>query len=168
MHDEVSFGILLGNIRIHAVYDHGINERYEIRTSISILPDEETVHINAINKTKQPEGNRRDGLFTELGRQPDKFPANLKNVNFWFHATDHVSAMDIIQDGIRVEKGKSNQDFSDAMGFYLTNSFDFAKRMCDLPYTSHEAIIVFKLKDDGPEVFSSSRNGQSKVRSHFS
>ena len=59
----------------------------------------------------------QDKFFTDYLRQ-DQNP--IGGVTYWFHGTDHGSALSIIRDGIDVTKGNKELDFSDGAGFYLT------------------------------------------------
>ena len=76
----------------------------------------------------------------------------ISGATYWFHGTDHNSALNIIREGIDLGKGKAAGDFSDGDGFYLTSNFQFAKewpvKMMRKPTT---AVIIFKVD---PNLFS--------------
>ena len=58
-----------------------------------------------------------DGFFTDYLRQEQK---PIDGVTYWFHGTDRESALNIIKEGIDVNRGGKGLDFSDGAGFYLT------------------------------------------------
>ena len=60
-----------------------------------------------------------------------------------------TSLLNIMQNGIDLDKGKKGGDYSDGRGFYLTSDYKFAhlwpQKMMRKP---NSAVIVFKLKSD--------------------
>ena len=48
--------------------------------------------------------------------------------DYWYHGTTQNSAESIRKEGIRLEKGQEQQDFSDLFGFYLNQNFHEAKK----------------------------------------
>ncbi|KAK3715469.1 hypothetical protein QZH41_006500 [Actinostola sp. cb2023] len=61
-----------------------------------------------------------------------------------YHGTDRASAVDIFSGGIDVNMGLPKRDFSDGLGFYLTDDLEHAK-LWAFSQTSKPAILVFKL-----------------------
>ena len=80
-------------------------------------------------------------------------------VTYWFHGTDHKSALNIVRNGIDLEKGKAGADFSDGNGFYLTSSYDFARKWPLKMSKETNAIVVFKIENT--EQILSERVGKS-------
>ena len=48
------------------------------------------------------------------------------STNLWYHGTSQKSAEGIIKGGIKLNKGKKNQDFSNGEGFYMSQNFSEA------------------------------------------
>ena len=48
--------------------------------------------------------------------------------DYWYHGTTQNSAESIRKEGIILEKGQEQQDFSDSFGFYLNQNFHEAKK----------------------------------------
>lgn len=93
---------------------NSIDIEYEIPTSVDEVP----VFMKAMDKFKLTKKELyQDKFFTDYLRQ-DQNP--IGGVTYWFHGTDHGSALSIIRDGIDVTKGNKELDFSDGAGFYLT------------------------------------------------
>ena len=65
--------------------------------------------------------------------------------SYWFHGTDHDSAVNIIEEGIRLDLGSSAQDFSDRDGFYVSGDIDNAKLWAQQQEKS--ALVIFKKPD---------------------
>ena len=55
-----------------------------------------------------------------------QFPPHEAQPNLWYHGTDHRSAAVILNNGIRLEYGSTDQDFSDSCGFYLSPYYEYA------------------------------------------
>ena len=97
--------------------NHSINEPYYIPTNISDNP-EEVVNVKAIDRFKiDQEELHQDPYFTTYLSQ---YQVPMNGVTYWFHATDHTSALNIIGNGIDLDKSRAALDFSDGSGFYLT------------------------------------------------
>ena len=71
---------------------------------------------------------------------------------YWFHGTDHNSALNIAQRGIDVTKGKPNQDFSKNGGFYLSTRFETASDWSQMIRKRNRSVIVFRIEEPD-EVF---------------
>ena len=87
---------------------------YNIPTKVS----ENVIQIKAIEriKVKKDELNQTTcfGDYLSQNLKP------IQEVSYWFHGTDHKAALNIIQEGIDVSKGRKCLDFSDGSGFYVT------------------------------------------------
>ena len=68
---------------------------------------------------------------------------------FWFHGTDHYSALNILDSGIELGRGNEKQDFSDGCGFYMSTNLDYAKEWAEKStFLSVPALVVFKIPDN--------------------
>ena len=76
--------------------------------------------------------------------QPANFPESLANDQFelFVHVTNQHSAENIIEEGIRLEKGEEAQDFSDGIGYYVGNDFDEAVLWARNKYREGEAVLI--------------------------
>ena len=118
---EFKYNILLSNLNSENDWNqtNAIDVEYKIPTSV----DEDPIFMKAVDKfklTKEElleEGSLENGFFTDYLRQEQN---PIDGVTYWFHGTDHGSALSIIRDGIDVTKGNKELDFSDGAGFYLT------------------------------------------------
>ena len=113
---EFKYNILLRTLKNENDWNktNSIDIEYEIPTSVDEVP----VLMKAIDKFKLTKKELyQDKFFTDYLRQ-DQNP--IGGVTYWFHGTDHGSALSIIRDGIDVTKGNKELDFSDGAGFYLT------------------------------------------------
>ena len=90
-----------------------INEPYTVFT----YPTNE-VEIPCINLENIAQDDLAKNEFFARYLAQNRKP--MEQVTYWFHGTDRESARIIIQQGIDVDKGKSQLDFSDGAGFYLT------------------------------------------------
>lgn len=72
---------------------------------------------------------------------------SLKGTKFWFHGTDHDSAIDIIRSGIKFKKARPT-DFSDEGGFYLSNSYQMAHEWAMTRNPKTSAVLVFELHNN--------------------
>ena len=75
------------------------------------------------------------------------FPDSLEDDEYevFFHGTSQKHAKDIIEEGIKVRKGATAQDFSSGDGFYLSKHFDEALEWARSRHLSF-AVLVFRLK----------------------
>ena len=68
---------------------------------------------------------------------------------YWFHGTDHTSALNILKNGIDLARGKLGGDFSHGSGFYLTPDLEFAISWSNkLMKKETCAVIVFDTKSN--------------------
>lgn len=83
----------------------------------------------------------------------DKFPQASQQFEVFYHGTRPKDAKCIIEDGIDLQKGKKNLDFSDKDGFYVSNkladvwpniSWDLGKP----PRPSCSTVLIYKIKKD--------------------
>jgi len=123
------------------------NREYFIEASKDADEDSEAVQIPAVNtKMLNEEDLHSSSWLTDYISQEGH---SLDGSTLWFHGTDHESAMNIIQNGIDLEKGKNGGDFSDGRGFYLTSDYKFAhkwpQQMMKKP---NSAVIIFEVKSD--------------------
>ena len=75
------------------------------------------------------------------------------NGNLYFHGTDHVSAKIILEDGINLNEGKGNCDFSHGKGFYVANDFDYALNYACTKTPGHAAVILFSFSEENMRKF---------------
>ena len=83
------------------------------------------INVSAINKFSidtNKENLADDPTYKDFLSQSIK---PMEKVTYWFHGTDWFSALNIIQKGIDVSKGRKQLDFSDGSGFYLTRYIHF-------------------------------------------
>lgn len=74
---------------------------------------------------------------------------SVSGINFWIHGTDHRSAINIIQDGIDLPRGKPGTGISDSNVFYLTSTYTFAHHWARAMMKKQtSAVIVFNNKSD--------------------
>lgn len=81
--------------------------------------------VRVINVTCIREfGIRRRGRSYLSDHGVDNFQSLLGNgYELFFHGTSHISAADIVNHGIDLNRGGRKRDFSDGGGFYLCNDF---------------------------------------------
>ena len=76
---------------------------------------------------------------------------SIQGAKFWFHGTDHKSALNIIKSGIDVEASKRGRDFSDGKGFYLSTNYEVAHIWpTQRTKGTNTAVLVFRAT---PELF---------------
>lgn len=63
---------------------------------------------------------------THINYLISKIRSNDPKGQLFFHGTDHVSAKNILDDGIKLGCGKVLRDFSNGKGFYMVNDFEYA------------------------------------------
>merc|ERR1719369_1741054 len=73
----------------------------------------------------------------------------MKDFKFWFHGTDHISAIKIVKNGVDLYEGRRELDFSHGGGFYVSCDRDFAynhaRQRQAMRRTKKIALIVFEL-----------------------
>ena len=67
---------------------------------------------------------------------------SMSEAEFFFHGTDHKSALNIVHEGIDVKASKCGRDFSDGNGFYLSTDFEKTQRKY---FTNPEYVHLYKL-----------------------
>ena len=84
--------------------------------------------VRVINVTCIREfGIRRRGRSYLSDHGVDNFQSlSVSGCELLFHGTSHVSAQDIVNHGIDLNRGGKKKDFSDGGGFYLCNDFNEA------------------------------------------
>lgn len=83
--------------------------------------------VQVINVTRIKEGRRRRGESYLSLHGVDNFRSlSGGDCELFFHGTSHVSAEDIVNHGIDLNRGGKKKDFSDGGGFYLCNDFNEA------------------------------------------
>lgn len=101
--------------------------------------------VNAINVDAK---GKKKKCYTRQGGN-ENFPAFLSNENYevFFHGTTQEKALNII-DGIQLQKGKLNRDFSSGKGFYLCKNFDEAlNTMWARQRPPNSAVVVFQVNE---------------------
>ena len=95
-------------------------------------------NVQVINTTE----DKLSKLIEEKEQQCQQQPGQ----RLYYHGTDHNSAKSLLEDGIKLEKGKPCCDFSDGKGFYVaddaTYAFEWAKKSKAL------AVVMFTITDD--------------------
>lgn len=101
--------------------------------------------VNVINLVKNAGTN---GECSAILNQVRDFLESLLDNNFevFFHGTRHSYAQDIIQNGIDVKQGRTQQDFSNGDGFYVGGSFDEACKWTGSRGHPNSAVLVFRVK----------------------
>ena len=101
----------------------------------------EQAEISAINTTTIEEAK------AHIEEKTTEFRSSNPNGQLYFHGTDHKSAKDILENGIKLREGEGQCDFSHKKGFYVTNDFGYA---LDYVHTKVKAsaVIIFNISDD--------------------
>ena len=104
--------------------------------------------VQVINVTPIREGGiRRRGRSYLSDHGVDNFQSlSGGDYELFFHGTSHVSAEDIVNHGIDLNRGGKKKDFSDGGGFYLCNDFNEASSAIwarNRPLCS--AVLVFQV-----------------------
>ena len=78
---------------------------------------------------------------------------SMPEAEFFFHGTDHKSALNIVREGIDVEASRRGLDFSDGKGFYLSTDFEKAhewprRTALSKKRKASTAVLVFKASTD--------------------
>ena len=102
--------------------------------------DNDECPVNMVNlATKKPEA------FSATRSQLAELQLEDQQHTVPYHGTDYESARDILTGrGIYLWEGRQKRDFSDGMGFYLTNSLDEALHWA-LSTTAKPAMLVFRV-----------------------
>ena len=113
------------------------------------VPTEDGQHVKAID-TWMDENIADVELFHNYRKQAQN---SLSEAEFFFHGTDHKSALNIVREGIDVEASKFGRDFSDGKGFYLSTDFEKAhewpmRRALAKKRKASTAVLVFKASTD--------------------
>ena len=95
-------------------------------------------NVQVINTTQ----DKLSTLIEEKEQQCQQQPGQ----RLYYHGTDHNSAKSLLEDGIKLEKGKPCSDFSDGKGFYVADNamftFEWAKK------SKAPAVVMFTITDD--------------------
>ena len=96
--------------------------------------------ISAINTTTIEEAEAR------IQEKITEFRNGNTEGKLYFHGTDHKSAKNILENGIKLEMGAKECDFSHGKGFYITNDFMYALHYA---YAKNKAtaVIIFNISD---------------------
>ena len=106
--------------------------------SFSMLSCYDIPYCNIVNK------NIENMSYIDNGYFP---PKSDYLYTLFFHGTSHEAAVNIINNGINVNIGKGEQDFSNYKGFYV--SYDFKEAMnWAKKKSSRPAVIIFKVKKE--------------------
>ena len=90
---------------------------------------------------KEIETNQHIGKYLDYSRDAN----NPETTKFWFHATDIKSAIEITEEGIKLEKGNKGLEYSNEGGFYITNDISYAIQLAEtIKERKNSAIVVFK------------------------
>lgn len=127
-----------------------INEWFSLSGEVDDS-NEQGKTVNVINVDAK---GKKKKCYTRQGGN-ENFPESLSNKGYevFFHGTTQEKALDII-DGIQLQKGELNRDFSSGTGFYLSKNFDEAlNTMWARKRPPNSAVVVFqvntsKLRDD--------------------
>ena len=90
-----------------------------------------------MNVTKESHASK------DIHSKLDEFLSQSNATTVLYHGTDHHSAVNIVRQGIDLNAGRQNRDFSSRSGFYLTKNMDEAINWA-LSTTSKPAILVFQ------------------------
>ena len=141
------------NILLAAKPKYGITKPYnttgnlEIEFEIPTDEEEGAVLVKALDTFALPVEELEPGIpwLHDYWAQEGK---SLDSTKYWFHGTDHDSAINIIRNGIRFTKAR-RADFSDQGGFYLSSSYEMAHKWPKASKREPSAVIVFKAPNDG-------------------
>ena len=97
--------------------------------------------ISAINTTTTEQAEAR------IQEKTTEFRKSNPNGHLYFHGTDHKSAKDILENGIKLREGEARCDFSHREGFYVTNDFEYALDYAHAKVKA-SAVIIFNISDD--------------------
>ena len=97
--------------------------------------------VFVVNTTKQEDAVAR------IKEKVVEFKNNNPKERLFYHGTDHQSAVNILESGIRLGKGTSECDFSDGNGFYLADDFDYALTQYAM-IRKYAALLIFHISDD--------------------
>ena len=107
--------------------------------------------VQVINVTRIKEGEkpRRGESYLSLHGFDNFQSLSGDGYELFFHGTSHISAADIVNHGIDLNRGGRKKDFSDGGGFYLCNDFIEASRETwagNRPRCS--AVLVFQVQSN--------------------
>ncbi|XP_028409893.1 uncharacterized protein LOC114532557 [Dendronephthya gigantea] len=88
----------------------------------------------------------KDEAVTQINDLTSQVKSKDPKGQLFFHGTDHVSAKNILDDGIKLGCGKVRCDFSNGKGFYLVNDFEYALNWAQKDKAA--AVILFKITHD--------------------
>ena len=117
--------------------------------------DPDPCHVNIMNFVTKESQSSKD-IHSKL----DDFLRQSNGTTVLYHGTDHYSAVSILLEGIDLNAGKQNRDFSSRFGFYLTKNMDEAINWA-LSTTAKPAILVFQVNQvdlDGAKKLDLSNN----------
>ena len=97
--------------------------------------------ISAINTTTTEEA------IAHIEEKTTEFRRSNPNGQLYFHGTDHNSAKDILENGIKLREGEARCDFSHRKGFYVTNDYGYALDYAHAQVKA-SAVIIFNISDD--------------------
>lgn len=109
------------------------------------LPSKDNEKHKVLKIINVDRSGRRNKIY--MRGQPASFPMSPENDKFeiFVHGTDHKSAKNIIEEGIRLSEGEDAQDFSDGEGFYLGNNFDEALEWAGHKHMDGEAVLIYEV-----------------------
>lgn len=96
--------------------------------------------ISAINTTTVEKAE------AHIQEKTTEFRMSNPNGQLYFHGTDHNSAKDILENGIKLREGEAQCDFSHRKGFYVTNDFGYALDYAHAKVKA-SAVIIFNISD---------------------
>jgi len=117
--------------------------------------DPDPCHVNIMNFVTKESQSSKD-IHSKL----DDFLRQSNGTTVLYHGTDHFSAVSILLEGIDLNAGRQNRDFSSRSGFYLTKNMDEAINWA-LRTTAKPAILVFQVNQadlDGAKKLDLSNN----------
>ena len=100
-----------------------------------------------VAKVRVINANSKEKAITSIESEVAKFKETDPKGQFYFHGTDHESAVNILQYGINLGEGTSACDFSNGWGFYATDSFQYALEESAMT-SKFAALIMFNISDD--------------------
>ena len=104
--------------------------------------DPDPFHVSIMNVVTKEWRASKD-IHSKL----DDFLSQRNGTTVLYHGTDHHSAVNILRQGIDLNAGKQNRDFSSRSGFYLTKNMDEAINWA-LRTTAKPAILVFQVSQE--------------------
>lgn len=137
----------------YVVHLSGKSPRYPHKETVvdKWIPVESTRYAEDDDGYPQPENISVNVMNSPSREREKKYIDMNRSRKYWYHGTDHASALSILEEGIQPRRGRAMQDFSDGDGFYLSSHFKEAKMWAHA--WSRPAVILFNKKSVAHQKF---------------